>query len=175
MIDAGLIVPIGDVETELLENLAEVLSDRFSIPFNIGETLPIPEEVYNPDRNQYYSTAILKLLGRRYSSVKVLGIIDKDLYVPELNFVFGEADLSGRLSVISITRLRQQFYGLPKDDVIFLDRVIKEAVHELGHTYGLRHCSNSGCVMFFSNSLLDTDKKGSSFCRSCSRKMEALQ
>lgn len=175
MVDAGLLVPIGDIETELLENLAEVLSDRFSIPFNIGKPLAIPEEAYNPGRNQYYSTAILKLLGRRYSSVKVLGIIDKDLYVPELNFVFGEADLSGRLSVISITRLRQQFYGLPEDNRIFFDRVIKEAVHELGHTWGLRHCSNSGCVMFFSNSLLDTDKKGSSFCRGCSKKLETLR
>lgn len=175
MVDAGLIVPIGDIESGLLENLAEALNERFSILFKIGEPLAIPEEAYNPDRNQYYSSAILKLLGRRYSRVKVLGIIDKDLYVPELNFVFGEADLAGELSIISITRLRQQFYGLPENKKLFLDRVIKEAVHELGHTYGLRHCSDSSCVMFFSNSLLDTDKKSSYFCRSCSKKMEALK
>lgn len=92
-----------------------------------------------------------------------------------MNFVFGEAGLSGSFSVISITRLSQKFYGLPEDDGIFFDRVIKEAVHELGHTYGLRHCSDSSCVMFFSNSLSDTDRKGSSFCMSCSKMLEALK
>lgn len=102
---------------------------------------------------------------------RVLGIIDKDLYVSELNFVFGQAESPGSHALISITRLRQEFYGLAKDDKIFFDRVIKEAVHELGHTYGLSHCSNPKCVMFFSNSLPDTDRKSSLFCERCLKKL----
>jgi len=95
----------------------------------------------------------------------VLGILDVDLYTEGLNFIFGQADLSGRLALISIIRLRQEFYGLKPDEEIFRKRVIKEAVHELGHTLGLRHCHDSYCVMHFSNSLRDTDIKSENFCR----------
>jgi archaemetzincin len=100
---------------------------------------------------------------------KVLGIVDLDLYVPELNFVFGEA--SQRAAVISLARLRQEFYNLPQDQSLFHKRALTEAVHELGHTYGLGHCGNPLCVMFFSNSLIDTDRKGSKFCPKCGRNL----
>jgi archaemetzincin len=100
---------------------------------------------------------------------KILGIVDRDLYVPELNFVFGEA--SQRVAVISLTRLRQEFYNLPQDQHLFHKRALTEAVHELGHTYGLGHCGNPRCVMFFSNSLIDTDRKGSEFCPKCKRNL----
>jgi archaemetzincin len=96
---------------------------------------------------------------------RILGIIDHDLYLPQLNFVFGIA--SERASVISITRLRQEFYGLVQNRTLFYQRVVTEAVHELGHTYGLAHCRNSDCVMFFSNTLADTDRKGPNFCPKC--------
>jgi archaemetzincin len=171
MENTGIIVPIGDIDTKLLQELAETLSDRFPITFTVGKPMEIPEGAYNSRRNQYHSTTILDDLAERYDNEKVLGVIDKDLYVPELNFVFGEADLSGRVCIISITRLRQEYYGLPEDEKVFRERVVKEAVHELGHTYGLGHCSNPKCVMFFSNSLLDTDRKSSEFCEKCQRKL----
>jgi len=101
---------------------------------------------------------------------KILGIVDHDLFVPELNFVFGEA--SPKAVVISLTRLRQTFYHLPENQNLFHQRVLTEAVHELGHTYGLGHCGNPRCVMFFSNSLMDTDRKGSGFCPSCKNKLQ---
>jgi archaemetzincin len=96
---------------------------------------------------------------------KILGIVDHDLYVPQLNYVFGEA--SQKAAVISFTRLRQELYDLPKNQSLFYKRALTEAVHELGHTYGLGHCDNSRCVMFFSNGLIDTDRKGSEFCSKC--------
>ena len=100
---------------------------------------------------------------------KILGIIDQDLYVPKLNFVFGEA--SRRVAIISLTRLRNEFYSLPKDQTLFRKRVLTEAVHELGHTYGLEHCRNPHCVMFSSKSLIDTDLKGPDFCERCKSKI----
>jgi archaemetzincin len=100
---------------------------------------------------------------------KILGIVDHDLYVPELNFVFGEA--GRKAAVISLTRLRQSFYLLTEDQNLFHQRVLTEAVHELGHTFGLGHCGNPKCVMFFSNSLMDTDRKGSEFCPACRDKL----
>jgi archaemetzincin len=98
---------------------------------------------------------------------RLLGLVDQDCYTPGLNFVFGQAMAGGRDAVVALPRLRQEFYGLPEDEVLFKERAIKEAVHELGHTYGLGHCPNSRCVMHFSNSLADTDIKGVSFCRTC--------
>lgn len=168
-IDRAVIVPIGGIDKTLLENLTTVLSKRFNLTFKLECPLEIPEDAFNSERGQYYSPRILERL-HCYKGKKVLGVIDKDLYVQGLNFVFGQANLQGGYALISITRLRQEFYGLTKDDKIFFDRTLKEAVHELGHTYGLNHCSNPKCVMFFSNSLSDTDRKSESFCKSCSKR-----
>jgi archaemetzincin len=170
--DSAFIVPIGGIDKALLDELAMLLYKRFNIPFVIKAPIEIPQDAFDVRRNQYNATMVLEKLYC-YKAKRVLGIIDKDLYVSGLNFVFGQADLKGSYAIISIIRLRQEFYGLLKDDKVFFERVIKEAVHELGHTYGLNHCSNPKCVMFFSNSLLDTDRKSSYFCDSCLRKINA--
>jgi archaemetzincin len=94
-------------------------------------------------------------------------VVDVDIFAPGLNFVFGEADITGKKAIISLQRLRQEFYSLPKNEELFHERVLKEAVHELGHTYGLKHCPNPACVMHFSNSLHDTDLKNYNFCPAC--------
>ncbi len=131
---------------------------------------------YHPKRGQYNSSDILARLRmmKNKECERLLTVVDVDLYVPELNFVFGEADSQNGVAVISTRRLGEEFYGLPGNPQIFLDRVIKEAVHELGHTYGLPHCPDPRCVMHFSNSLKDTDFKGSSFCDACQKKLELL-
>jgi len=105
------------------------------------------------------------------SGDRVLGVVDVDIFAPGLNFVFGQADISGKRALISLQRLRQEFYGLPRDESVFGERVLKEAVHEVGHTYGLRHCPDPTCVMHFSNSLPDTDLKGCNLCLICQEKI----
>ena len=96
---------------------------------------------------------------------KWLGVVDVDLYTPGLNFVFGQAQMGGPAAVIALPRLRQGFYGLPDDEALFHQRAVKEAVHELGH------CRNPRCVMSFSNSLHDVDRKERDFCPSCRLKL----
>lgn len=163
-----LLVPIGQIDKELLEWLRTELSKTFGKRVEIGGGMPHPDYAYHPRRNQYLSTAILMEIGKKkeYREYeKVLGVVDCDLYVPELNFVFGEA--SPKVALISLIRLRQEFYGLPPNPFLFQRRVLTEAVHELGHTYGLRHCPNPHCVMHFSNTLSDTDRKGPEFCSIC--------
>jgi len=134
------------------------------------EAMSIPEESYDSSRRQYHSTKILEEIDGKASTIsmgKVLGVTSADLYVPHLNFVFGEAYCPGKVAVISINRLKPEFYDEPPDTGLLLSRMLKEAVHELGHTFGLNHCSNSECVMYFSNSIVDTDTKGSAFCDRC--------
>jgi len=135
----------------------------------LGIVAPLTDaaEAYDSRRNQYHSTRILALLEKRIQTLpvdKLLGVASFDLYVPSMNFVFGEARLPGRVGLISTCRLKPQ----SRDDTsLFHDRVVKEAVHEIGHMIGLKHCSDAGCVMHFSERLADTDLKSASLCRNC--------
>lgn len=163
-----VLVAVGDIDANAMDRLKNDLSEVFNKQVLIGKGMPDPNYAYHKKRNQYLSTAILNAIMEQQEYApyeKILGIVDHDLYVPELNFVFGEA--SRKAAIISVTRLRQTFYHLPEDQSLFHRRVLTEAVHELGHSFGLGHCQNPRCVMFFSNSLTDTDRKGSEFCQKC--------
>jgi archaemetzincin len=163
------LIPVGSVDSSMLEFLKEKLEEKFHIPCKIADAMKHPTFAFTPERAQYNSSLILDKLRAHFpkDAMKVLGITSVDLYVPRLNFVFGEAELNGGVAVISTARLKQEFYGLEGDKRLFERRCIKEAVHELGHTFGLSHCRDRKCVMFFSNSLIDTDRKGDDFCKMC--------
>jgi len=168
-----LIVPIGSVDLEVLKNIALALEKIFHCRATLSKEMTIPEESFNYVRKQHNSTIILekiKILKPRNSN-KILGVTDVDLYFPELNFVFGEANISSGISIISLTRLRQEFYGLRPDKRLFIERSVKEAIHEVGHTYGLSHCPHQKCIMHFSNTLRETDIKGPGFCTDCRKKL----
>jgi len=164
------LVPVGKIEEWILDTLEDHLEKTFECQVETGEDLELPEEAYDSRRNQYFSSFILDKLRQAIKPAKpqkILAISDVDLYVEGLNFVFGEAELGGHLAIISLARLRQSFYGFPENKPLFLERAKKEAIHEFGHTFGLRHCPDSICVMHFSNSLRDTDRKRTSFCSRC--------
>ena len=167
------LVPVGDADESLLENLRASLEEIFGQKTRIADKIQLPKESWHRDRGQYLASSILAvLLSPFLSADRVLGVVDVDLFAQGLNFVFGQADITGRRAVISLYRLRQEFYGLPHDEDIFRQRTLKEAVHELGHTYGLGHCPHLMCVMHFSNTLCDTDLKGWKFCPVCQRRRE---
>ena len=101
----------------------------------------------------------------------ILAICNIDAYSPGLNFVFGQASVTGGVAAIYLPRLRQEFYGIAADISIFIERVLKECTHEVGHTFGLDHCPKQSCVMHFSNSVVDTDRKAKDFCNVCRNKL----
>ena len=171
------LIPLGKVEKDLLNYLASQISQIFSCSVEIEKSLPEPEYAYDRRRNQYYADPILKKLeqGDWKEKEKMLGIVDLDLYTSGLNFVFGEASLNGKVAIIALPRLREGFYGLSDDKDLYYRRALKEAVHELGHTFGLNHCQYKRCVMYFSNSLYDTDRKGEGFCKDCRKKLSRRQ
>jgi archaemetzincin len=119
---------------------------------------------YHPHRRQHNAEILLDRV-RLAPGHCILGVTNRDLYVEGLHFVFGLADSPGKAAVISLCRL-----SAGADETTFHARAVKEAVHELGHTRGLGHCADPRCVMAFSNSLADTDRKQKEFCSRCAHK-----
>ncbi len=162
---------LGNITDEIMEEIKDRVGSVFHCPVEIEPGITDLSQAYNPERKQYLSPKLITSLGKMEKDGRVVGIADVDLYVPGLNFVFGEADTAAGMSIISLYRLRPEYYGLAPDEAIFLERATKEIVHELGHTFGLAHCPNNQCVMHFSNSLADTDSKEVHFCNKCRPKI----
>jgi archaemetzincin len=163
--------PLGSVADGTMEKLKDRVGSTFHCPVEIEAGFGDLAQAYDPERKQYHSSKLLTSLKKLERDERVVGVADVDLYVPRLNFVFGEADVVSGTAIVSLCRLRQEYYGLAPDDALFLKRATKEIVHELGHTCGLGHCSNNKCVMHFSNSLADTDLKEAHFCSMCRPKI----
>lgn len=130
---------------------------------------PDPWYAYDTARGQYSSTLILRdaLERRPAKATKLLVLTERDLFIPMLSYVYGQAQLNGAVALMSLARLRQEFYGLPPNRALFLWRVRKEALHEIGHTYGLTHCNEAMCTLRLSTNIQQLDVKGGDFCASC--------
>ena len=164
---------VGYVDEAVLLRIRDSLARVFpDATFSVNEEkLPLREETFDKKRRQYQSHIILSEVQscavKKTRLERVLGVVDADIFVPKLNFVFGEAACPGKAALISLWRLKPEFYGEPPNMELFLERALKEAVHEIGHTLGLRHCPRTSCVMHFSNSISDTDIKQNLFCDKC--------
>ena len=166
-----LIVPVGDVSPEVVRWLVEALGSVFDCSCRTITALPRPDYAWDNTREQYRAETVLARVSAGHSTC-ALAVADLDMFVPDLNFVFGLAQRGMARAIIALPRLRQSYYGLHEDITVFRERVIKEAVHELGHVFGLSHCDDSRCVMAFSNSLRDTDRKRYTFCRECKERLQ---
>lgn len=161
------LLAVGDVERRLMDAVRDSLAREFGIRCSVDTTIIDPSFAYYPQRNQYHSTQLVEKLQQLNSDQRLLGVTSVDLFIPILTFVFGEAQLGGQCAVVSYHRLDQSFYGLPADTSLLLDRLVKEAVHEVGHTFGLTHCEDYECVMAASHSVEWLDVKGESLCPVC--------
>ncbi len=163
--------PIGKVAVDFLPRLARDLERTFGLPCHLGPCLSLSEQAFNPARRQYSAPWLMSYLRSvgAAASTTVLGIVDEDLFAEGLNFVFGQAEMPGRWAIISLSRL----HPAPgeADGGVLYERALKEAVHEIGHTLGLGHCPEARCVMHFSNTVEDTDRKTARPCRACEAKL----
>ncbi len=165
-----VISPIGDLDADekLLKYVGEELRKVFGYDTDI---LPLIEEKdlwLDPIRKQYHSTPILETLAMISppEAIKVVAITRVDLFIPILTHVYGEAQLGGKACILSTYRFREALH-LAAGTEAFHYRLVKEAVHELGHTFNLRHCRDGACVMHYCRSVEEVDRKSKQFCRYC--------
>ena len=162
-----IIAPIEDFDPEIIKLIGRAIRDTFGYAAEIRPLLSGLAFALDPERDQYYSTLILEKLAAvaPAEAIKVLAITSVDLFIPILTHVYGEAQIGGQTCIISTYRLKE---GLGSDVLgSFRKRIIKEAVHELGHTFNLRHCPDQTCCMHYCRSIKDVDCKTEQFCRYC--------
>jgi archaemetzincin len=160
---------IGNVERRVLADLSVGLSAEFNVACEILPVALDPEFAFHAERQQYHSSEILRRMRgfAEADSWRLLGVTGVDLYIPILTFVFGEGEIGETCAVVSFHRLRQEFYGLPPNRDLLRQRLMQEAVHELGHTLELSHCEDYRCAMAPSHAVEWIDIKGSAFCANC--------
>jgi archaemetzincin len=162
-------IPVGPPPAGL-ERLAFGIERALHVSCRVRNPGIDAEPAYDATRDQYYSTALLARLDRE-AGERVLGVTGLDLFVPIFTFVFGEAQVGGRCALVSSSRLREEFYGLPENAALLEERLLKEALHELGHTFGLRHCERWDCVMASTHAVERLDLKPARFCPDCADRM----
>ncbi len=169
------LLPIGSMDDGLLADLEITIPRFFRVPCEILQVALDPRTSFHHERQQYHSSELLQRMQRYVGPDcwRLLGVTGVDLYIPILTFVFGEAQVGGPCAVVSAHRLRQEFYGLPPDIDLLRQRLLKEAVHELGHTLDLTHCDDYSCAMAPSHAVEWIDLKESTLCTDCQARLLA--
>lgn len=167
------IVSFSAFDHSLLDSLVSGISAEFGVETHYEEGHLDLSDYLDPSRGQYKANELLRHVEYVYTKQdnKTLGLFNVDLFIPILTFIYGQAYLGGRTAIASSHRLRNSRYGLKDDPILLSKRLLKEVTHELGHTFGLIHCHNPGCVMNSSTYVEEIDQKESGFCKECRKKM----
>ena len=166
---AIVVVNHGNFEKDFLDKIVSRLHLEFLLPVTSEESHLDLSDYYDPTRRQYNGNSLLKELDSYTSSpnVKKIALFRVDLCIPILTYIFGQAPLNGKTGIASLYRLRNEQYGMKKDEDLLLDRFRKVITHELGHMFGLLHCHVPHCVMRSSTYVEDLDQKSHNFCNKC--------
>jgi archaemetzincin len=166
----------GRFERDFLEKLAIDVRIEYQLPVNIEESHFDLSEYYDPSRRQYDGNKLLKLIDsmNNQGSWKTIGLFSVDLFIPILTYIFGQAIFKGNTGIVSLYRLKNEQYGMKRDEYMLLERFKKVVIHELGHTFGLVHCYAPSCVMRSSTYVEDIDQKKNNFCSKCRAELESV-
>lgn len=163
------LVAIGNVPEQVMDWIESAAAEWFPVPVRRLAPRTVPERAYDMKREQYQSVEVMKMLAGMVpsDSCRLLGVTDVDLAIPMLSFLFGQAQVDGPVALVSLCRLRQEFYGLPADKDALRSRITKEVLHELGHTFGLVHCNDAKCAMSLATHIQRVDEKDERYCKQC--------
>jgi archaemetzincin len=163
-----VISPIGKFDPALLRNIERKIFDDIGLSAGVLSLLDSVEFARDTERDQYYSTAILEKLTPLVpaETLKVVALTSVDLFIPILTHVYGEARIGGNVCVVSDFRLKES-RSTSYPDQLTNNRIVKEAFHELGHTFGLLHCKDRSCIMHYCRQVKDVDRKSEQLCRYC--------
>lgn len=163
------IAPINFSNPELIEKIIFELNNHLPNKINLQPLQIDLSFAYSIERGQYYSTKIIQHLLPFSENIngKFLALVEVDLFIPVFTYVFGEAQLNGKVSIVSLTRLHEEFYSGISDEKKLIERTTKEILHELGHNFGLIHCKDWDCVMHASMGIEEVDIKGIDYCSNC--------
>jgi archaemetzincin len=163
-----VITPIGAIDPGWCKAVAQEIEEAFGCKSEIIPLLADVDFALDPDRRQYHSTVILQKLSEMAPrrALKIIAITQVDLFIPILTHVYGEAQLGGKAAIISTCRLQEGISATASNPTMQC-RLGKEAVHELGHTFTLRHCPERTCIMHYCRSIKDVDRKSNQLCRHC--------
>lgn len=164
------LIQIQFEESNLLNPLTSGIASIINLPIKLTSSEYTLEPFYNVERDQFDAGQIISHFDNIYANFKTVIHTSVDLYLPIFTYVFGLAQMGGRIAIISTHRLKNQYYGLPADDDLLKERLLKETVHEIGHLFNLRHCPNYRCVMTSSTSTDDLDVKSDQYCFNCASK-----
>lgn len=169
------ILPLMSVSEQILKDLKDEVGNALLSSVVILQPLKaLPDSTYDKTREQYDADKLVKYLRQQAKDAhasKLLAIGSMDMFVGDMSFVFGAAEKGGGICAVSLYRLDQRFYSKHSSYETFKERAVKEAVHELGHCYGLDHCKDKRCVMAFSNHIVAVDEKSRFFCEACREKL----
>ncbi|MCP4580181.1 MAG: hypothetical protein GY839_01085 [candidate division Zixibacteria bacterium] len=163
------IIPLDEGTRKFSGWLLNELCKRFTLKPQSGIVSRLPEESFNQKQNQYYATTILSKLEllKGTDFEMILATTEEDLFIPNKNFVMGQANSTSHTSVISTFRIKPEFYGLPEDEVLLKSRLLNLASHEVGHMLGLKNCLNKDCQMYVADTLTELDNRPETFCAEC--------
>jgi archaemetzincin len=169
------LLPVGKIAPSLLDDLRDAIPKKLPVRCEIPPLTLDPTPSYHTERQQFHSSEILQRMQNlvRPEDWRLLAVTEVDLYIPILKYVFGEAQMGGPCAVVSTFRLRQEFYGLDQDDSLLSERLLKESIHELGHTLQLRHCPDYQWVMASSHSVEWVDQRANRPCDACRYELDS--
>jgi archaemetzincin len=168
-----VVVPLGEVDFMMVNRLATNIGPVFGRSVDILKGMKLPEEADNVIRNQFYASIVLAKLERVKANPRelILGICEEDIYLPDEPFILGHSDAVLGTSLVSLFRIRQEFYGLPEDEMKVYGRLFKQSVHHLAHLFNISSCRNPKCINYYSQDMFDIDNKSEKFCDICKRRL----
>ncbi len=171
------VVPIGRISGKLVSEVCSEVEALISVRFKVLAAMETPKIAWNQMRRQHDAAKVLGVLSKTSEGLFIernmptLGVTEDDIYYNRLNFVFGIEEPQTSCLLVSIARLKPEFYKEQPNTFVLKDRAVKEVMHEIGHYIGLDHCIHSFCVMSFSPSARDVDAKQKDFCKGCRIKL----